>query len=418
MNNVIIEEITRIEGHLNFTIELGEHIRAKAEAMEGIRLLEDILVGKYYWDIPDITSRMCGVCQAIHRLTSIQALEDAFNIELPYELGIARELVAIAGHIQSHILHLHFFVLPDLHYKRSIIDLIPSHKELVMKAIRVKKVMDEIVKLYGGRVVHPITPVVGGFAELPSKDISSQYLNKLKKVYRDAVEITEAILNVSWPDFKRETAYLSLKGKGIPLLNGTLHANGLSFIAKDYEKYIKAVIEEYSTARHYLLNNREYFVGALARLNNNYNELSENAAELMEKYGYKFPSANTFHNNVAQALEIIHYIDRAIEILKELSSTDVKKTMVKYNVTEGYGVSATEAPRGLLIHAYKVDNNGRIVMARIITPTAQNYKNMERDVEAYVELMVNNNGIVKRDIEMLIRAYDPCVSCSARFITI
>lgn len=415
-SKIIIDEITRIEGHLNVTIEIKDNlVRARAESMEGIRLLEDILLGKYYWDVPDITSRMCGVCQAIHRITSIQAIEKALNIELSDEIKLIRELIAIAGHIQSHIIHLHLFVLPDIYYKRSIIDLIPSHRELIMKAIKIKGVMDEIVKLYGGRTVHPITPVIGGFTAIPKNQYAKYYLEKLNELKENVINIIEPILNISWPDFNRKTTYLSLKGKKIPLLDGIIFDGDIEFLPEEFDKYIEPEIENYSTARHYLFRGVEYFVGALSRINNNSNELSDNAKELMEKYGYKFPSYNTFHNNVAQALEIIHYYDRALDIFKELSKIRIKKALVDYEINEGYGVSATEAPRGLLIHAYRIDDDGKIIMARIITPTAQNYKNMERDIEKFVSYMLDR-GIIKREVETLIRAYDPCVSCSARFI--
>ncbi len=114
MEILSLEHITRIEGHLNFTVTIENGIvRARAEALEGTRLLERVFIGREYWEIPDIASRMCGVCQAIHRLTAVQAIENAFDILLPEELERLRRLVAVGGHLQSHIVHLFIFVLPD-----------------------------------------------------------------------------------------------------------------------------------------------------------------------------------------------------------------------------------------------------------------------------------------------------------------
>ncbi len=418
---ILIEGVPKIEGHLNFSIiiEGRRVVETRAEALEGVRLLERLLIGKRYTEVPDIASRMCGVCQAIHKVTAVQAVEKALGIELPEELEILRRLVVIGGHLQSHILHLYMFVLPNFMGRPSIVAMLDEHEDLIRDVLRLKKLANAITEITGGRAVHPVTPIVGGFSKVPPRHKLELALALAKKFRRMVERPVEVILSLEMPKFERKTTYVSLSGDGeFPLLRGDIKTSeGVVFRPEEYEDYIMYVTEEYSMARHYLLRNgSEYMVGALARVNNNYGLLSDSAKEMARKYGLRFPSCSPFDNNKAQALELVHFADEAVDLLEELLSTTITRERVDYIVTRGEGVSATEAPRGLLIHHYKLDRRGRIEKANIITPTAQNYKCMEADMKAYVSTLLEKEGYdLKHEAEKLIRAYDPCVSCSARF---
>mgnify|MGYP003875726771 CR=1 FL=1 len=418
---VVLEKVARIEGLLNLAVVIreGRVAEARAEALEGTRLLERILLGRDYEEVPDLASRMCGVCQAIHRVTSVQALERALGVELPEQLELLRELVAIGGHLQSHILHLYFFVLPDFMGRSSVFELLPSHEPLIRRVLRLKRIANAITEIVGGRAVHPVTPVVGGFTSLPSR-LKLERALALAKAFRDLVEEpVRLILSLEAPEFERRTAYVSLRGDGeIPLLKGPVAVSGRGeFQPHEYERHIRYVTESYSMARHYTLSDgSEYMVGALARLNNNYHNLSDGAREMAASFSVKFPSYSPFDNNRAQALELVHFAERAIEILDALLESPPGRARIGFEVHEGEGVAVTEAPRGLLIHHYRLDARGRVTLANIVTPTAQNYKNLEADAREFVTVLLKQ-GVedLERKTEMLIRAYDPCVSCSARF---
>ncbi len=422
MRTFSLEHIARIEGHLNFTVIVKDKgvIEAKAEALEGTRLLERLLIGKSYLEVPDIVSRMCGVCQAIHRLTSVQALESAFGITLPEELEKLRKIVAIGGHLQSHILHLFMFVLPDFMGYRNVLEMLPEHGSLVSKAFRLKKIANDITEAVGGRAIHPVTPVVGGFSKLPSRRALEVSLNRAREFKKLAEELLPSILSLEMPEFERKTRYVSLyHGGEFPLLRGSVKVSeGWSFKPLEYEEHIEYITERYSTARHYVLKEgkAEYMVGALARVNINYDFLSDTAKAAAETYGLKYPNYSPFENNKAQALEILHFADEMVDLIEDVLFRPAKSEKVDFKVKAGEGISITEAPRGLLIHHYKVDGRGRLEEANIITPTAQNYKNMEADLAAYTAKLIPN-GVEDLEFELkkLIRAYDPCVSCSARF---
>lgn len=422
MKTLTVEHITRIEGHLNFTVIVDKeaNVKARAEALEGVRLLERLLIGKSYREVPDIVSRMCGVCQAIHRITSIQALEDAFGITLPEELEKLRKIIAIGGHLQSHVLHLFIFVLPDFTGHKNILGMLPKHGELISRAFRLKKLANDITEAIGGRAIHPITPVVGGFSKIPSRRTLEIALDKAREFRKIAEEVIPVVLSLEMPDFKRKTHYVSLyNGKEFPLLRGSVKiSQGNIFKPSEYEDYIEYITEEYSTARHYVLKKEglEYMVGALSRININYDFLTDTAKSMAKTYGLKYPAYSPFENNKAQALEIIHFAEEVVDLIEDLLHRPAKTEKVEFSVKEGEGVSVTEAPRGLLIHHYKVNEQGRIEKANIITPTAQNYKNIEADLVAYTtKLLLSNVENIEFELKKLVRAYDPCISCSARF---
>lgn len=417
---LVIHEISRIEGHLDVEIVIsgGGVVRAFAKALEGSRIIENVLVGKNYWEAIEIASRMCGVCHVIHKLTATQAIENAFGIIIPEDAAMLREVLCIAGHIQSHLTHLYYFSLPDFYGKDSIFELMRDNRELVLRLIKLRQLTVDVTKRIGGSQVHPITPIVGGLSRNIKKSDVISIINKFNEMKKYVVDIAKAILELEIPQFSRKTNYIALRGsKSIPLLRGKVGV----FDEGDYDfnafmKSIEKIPEKYSNAPHYLYKSRNYMVGALSRLNINYPNLISEARDLCKLYNTRFPSYNPFMNNTAQAIEIVHYVYKGLEILEKLLGKKYYVSKTNYKVREGIGISVSEAPRGLLIHQYSVNKNGKITNANIITPTAQNLKNLESDCVEYYKLISNEpQGVLRKKIEMLIRSYDPCISCAARF---
>lgn len=422
MNHELVEVkgVTRVEGAVDVVVKLvNEHFEVKVKAREGIRLLERLLLGKNYKEIPFIVSRMCGVCPIIHNITSVQALENALSVRIDEGIKGIREAMVLGGHLQSHLIHLYVFTLPDIVGRRNIVEIIGEKENLIKTVFRLKKIANTITDYLGGRAVHPITPTVGGLTKLPSKG-NIETLTRQAQLFKETLtEILEIILAAKLPEFENKSQYLSLKSnEHYPILDGRLSISNEKFFEQyEYENFITYINEEYSTARHYLLNNKPYMVGALSRVNNNYNLLSEEAKKISERYSLKFPTHSPFMNIKAQAIEMIHLVERLVNVLEELSSSTFKEENLIYNVKTGEGISITEAPRGILVHHYRVDENGNIVEANIITPTAQNYKSIENDLQKYLSTIVEKDlNMIQRKVEELVRAYDPCVSCSARFL--
>jgi len=416
-----VEEIMRIEGHLDLEIVVDDHkVRVKAAAKEGIRILERILVGREYWEIPEIASRMCGVCSAIHKVTAVMAIENALGIEPSEDIRFLRELIVIGGHIQSHLLHLFYFVIPDYIGTKSIINNIRRNNlAMIRDVMRVKGWANSLVERFGGRAVHPVSPIVGGLSRLPSQVDLIRALEKTIEIKKIAIELVRKILEFDYPDFPAEKNFVSLKReREVPLLVGSVDICGEEIDPIAYPNYIRYIKEEYSTAPHFLLKNNEPFMaGALARLNNNYRALEGMAKDLCSEYNIRFPNHSVFANNQAQALEVLYFIEKAEETLEKLMERNIEHSS-RTTGRKHVGIAITEAPRGLLVHEYHVNDNRKVVSANIITPTAQNLKSLERRAEEFVRILLDEGASLEelqKNIEKLVRSYDPCISCAARF---
>ncbi len=417
-----VPELYRVEGHIELLIEMenGEVKDVKAKCLEGNRILEKVLIGKNFQEVPEIASRICGVCSVIHKLTAIQAIEDAFEIELTEEIEKLRKLTAYAGHLYSHIFHVFAMVLPDYAGKR--VNSVFSRKfgrKTLAEIIEAIKAIRSATDILCGRAVHPITPIVGGFSKLPSRKDLIKVSELIKKILETSNLLSHLLRNVDL-EFTRKAEYLALRGSNeIPILRGKIcHLNGKTFHSKLFTKYIREVEVDYTNARHFTLHNgRTYMVGALSRLNINHEILCDEARELLDEHGIQFPCFSPFGNVVAQVLEILHFTVQSLLLIDEILEKYPFKPCVEVKPKSSEGISVTEAPRGLLLHTYRLDSNGRVISANVITPTAQNLENLEEDVKAYIQYLNTKGDTVdlKSRVEMLVRAYDPCMSCSARF---
>ncbi|MEE9525520.1 MAG: Ni/Fe hydrogenase subunit alpha [Candidatus Woesearchaeota archaeon] len=413
-----LDHITKIEGHakLNIKIDKGEVKKARLEIVEGARFFEAIIQGRNWDEISPLTSRICGICSPIHAITSLKATENAFGIRVTNQTELLRELLILGGIIQSHVMHLFFLALPDYLGYSGAIEMAKKYKDEISLALKLKNLGNGIVKLFGGREIHPITAVVGGFSEVPEEKEVELMLDKLRKSKKDAKAVVNLFQNLKYPDFSRETKYFALEHKGhYPVLHGNISCVGKQCVPTElYDIHFQEYMQQGSTAKFVVVAGKSYMVGSLARLNNNHKNLSKDAKKLLK---IEIPNYSPFMNNVAQAIELVHSIDRSIEILEKLELIDEKP--VKVVPRAGRGVAVTEAPRGLLFHDYIFNKSGCLQKANIITPTAQNLRNIEEDLKQFLpsRLKMGKDKLII-DIEKLIRSYDPCISCSAHFLEI
>ena len=413
-----LDHITKIEGHakLNIKIDKGKIKKASLEIVEGARFFEAIIQGRHWNEMSPLTSRICGICSSIHAVTSLKAVENAFGVRVSRQTDMLRELLVLAALIQSHVMHLFFLALPDYLGYSGAIEMAKKHKNEINLALRLKNLGNELVTLFGGREVHPITAVVGGFAKIPEKEKMDLILKKLESAKKDAVDVLNLFQGLKYPEFERETKYFALEHKGeYPFLHGNISCTGQQCIPTGlYDMHFEEYMTPGSSAKFVVVAGKSYMVGALARLNNNSKFLSKNARKLLK---IKIPNHSPFMNNVAQAIEIVHAIDKSIEIISGLKLR--KEKPVEVIPKEGRGVAVTEAPRGILFHDYTFSKTGCLTKANIITPTAQNLRNIEEDLKQFLpgRLNIGKKALVL-DIEKLIRSYDPCISCSAHFLEV
>jgi sulfhydrogenase subunit alpha len=416
-----IHHIARVEGHGNLLVEIrkGEEPRVEMQITEGTRLFESFLRGHKYDEVSHIMSRICGICSHSHAVAALRGVEAAMSIE-PTPTTIAlRKLMLIGDMLESHALHINFLVLPDYVGKHNVVEMIPKFQNDVLRALRLKKMGNDLMELAGGRHTHALCAVVGGFTHVPSHSQLVNIRNQLHNAIADAEAQIELLASFSEPKLIRRTQYLAVTNpKEYPIHDGDLATeNGEKVPDYDYLNLIKERNVPYAHAKFSEINGKPYLVGSLGRLNVSSNQLQDRARQMVKKVGLKLPSYDVFHMNIGQAIEYLHYVEQAIEIVDWLLEQKLRPEVVKYKVRAGTNAAAVEAPRGVLIHRYSFDSAGLVTDADVITPTAMNYANIEADVHSLIpqlkELPTEKAELL---LNMLVRAYDPCISCSVHFL--
>ena len=417
--SIDIRHLTRVEGHGNIKVSIrdGRVEEATWEVVETPRFFEAMLVGKKWENAPWICGRICGICSIGHTLASIRAVENAFGIVPTEQTRRFRLLLKHMETLQSHILHLYFLAAPDFLNTGSVFPLIDSHPDVVKRATRIKQLANDLCDCVGGRRMHPTRTVVGGFTMLPGKVELSAFKTQLADAADELARTAALFRPFSIPDFRRETEFVSLKGDGsYPFIGGDLvSTDGVVKKEHEYRAMTNEYMPERSTSKWSRLSRKSFAVGALARLNNNFAFLHPAAKELSESFGLTPVNHNPYMNNIAQLVECVHVVRESIDLIEDLLAMDWQEPRQKVVPKEGTGVGAVEVPRGILYHCYEFDGDGRIVRSDCVIPTSQNHANIQHDLTALAEQYAKE-GKKDRDIEllaqMLVRSYDPCISCS------
>lgn len=423
MGKITLNHITKIEGHARLDLEVDEGKLKKCQlgSIEGSRYFEGLLVGRMYNEAQEISTRICGICSSAHNIAAIMAIENAIGVQPSKQTVILRNLQTIGERIRSHATHLYFLALPDYLGFESALEMAPKLKKEVQRALRLMKLGNDIVTLVSGRVIHPIAPTIGGFLHIPKQTDLESIRKRLEESEEDIMETAKLVAGLKIPEFVRPTKYMCIvKEDQFGMSQGDIKISNQVVRQDQLHKFTEEYHEKFSTANFVVTQGHSYSVGALARVNNNQEKLSPAAREFIQKNKFKFPSDNPFLNNLCQAIELIHYREECISLLKDFKVNPDDK-IVHYEVKAGHGIAANEAPRGTLWHEYKVDEQGVITYANIITPTAQSLRNINEDIAAYVQQMLDKNtgkDEMVLEIEKLIRSYDPCFSCSSHFLKV
>lgn len=419
-----LEHITRVEGHGNIVINIkkGQIEELRLDIVESPRFFEAMILGRAYDEVAHITSRICGICAVSHTTSSLKAIEDALGIVPSRQTIRLRKIMFNAEYIQSHILHLYFLAAPDFFGAGSVFEMLPDHKEIVSRGMRLKRTANELCALIGGRHVHPCSMVLGGFTSLPEdKDILS-FKDRLIQARPDVEATVELFRGLKTPEFERQTEYLSITHPDeYALYDGpiTSSVNGNATQPRKYLERVKEYIVSHSTAKHARSSTEPYRVGALARFNNNYRHLHPRAREAADYLGIKPPCHNPYKNNQAQVVETVHCLENSIKLMDELLEEGINEEKLEISPREGKGVGITEAPRGTLFHEHHLDEKGTVTSGNYIIPTAQNLANIERDLLKLVpEILDRPREEITLSVEMLVRSYDPCISCASHLMDV
>src|SRR4030042_3247299 len=415
--SIDVHHLTRVEGHGNIHIVVkdGKLMDARWEVIETPRFFEAMLRGMSHEMAHILTARICGICSIGHALASLRATECALKIKIPETAQKIRLLAKHGETLQSHFLHLFFLVAPDFFKVASVIPLIESHRAVVEVALRLKKTANDMCDVVAGRTTHPVSFCVGGMSKIPDKKM----LAKIKKDLLDRIPDVEQAVGLfstlKMPELIRETEFVSLKGEtNYPWIGGKLiSSDGVEKAESDYLDMTNEYVVDFSTSKFTKLSSKSFAVGALARFNNNYAYLNKPAKALAEQLNFKPVNHNPFICNVAQLVESVHALYESIDMINELLDSDIGEIRVPYDVKEGEGIGAVEVPRGILYHHYQINDKGKIEKANCIIPTTQNNANIHYDIAELVKQEVKKgeaDAHVTLMSEMLVRAYDPCIS--------
>jgi coenzyme F420-reducing hydrogenase alpha subunit len=412
-----IDHIAKIEGHAGFVghIIKGNVKKAQIEVQEGARLIESLLIGRNYEDVPVVTSRICGLCPVVHMITSIKALEDALGIKPTEETVLLREIMLAGQIIESHVLHIFFLSATDFFKHGDGLDLAKEKPELVKKILRVRDFGNNTIKAIGGRTIHPLTPKVGGWHKNPTK----KDLEKIKKETKNALLYSKAlvdfILSLKMPNFERKTEYIAYcpKEKYIGYYGLVKSSEGWNSSEKEFRKGVKEYQKEGMVVKLASHKGKSYATDALARIQLNSNNLNPKAKKMLKDSALKIPNYNPFYNILAQSIEVAHLIEEIQKMIEKLEKMDLKNLNTEFRIKQGEGVGILEAPRGLLYHYYKVNSRGIVIKSDIVTPTAQLLVNLNDDLKEYLPKVAKyKKKRREHEILKLVHSYDPCISCS------
>ncbi len=413
-----VHHVTRVEGHGNIVVELsdGKLKECRFEVVETPRFFEAMLRGRPYSEASHITSRICGICATGHATTSLRATENALGVQPSQQTVLLRKLSFHGEILDSHILHVYMLVAPDFLGVGSVIPLVNSHPEVVLRALRMKKLAGDICAVVTGRHTHPIAMTVGGFTHFPKAKELEELRQKLVNAWEDVDATVALFASLPWPQFERETEYISLtRPDEYAFIDGEIiSSDGARFPIEAYQQVTNEYLVPHSSAKFTRHLRDSYMVGALARFNNNYEQLHPRAKEAAAALGMKPKVTNPYLNSAAQVVEIVHCFEDAIQIIDQLLALGVRpEELVPPTRAGGEGVGACEVPRGVLFHHYWIGEDGKLTGANCIIPTNQNIANLQEDMRALVPQIAHKpKEALQLDLEMLVRAYDPCISCS------
>jgi sulfhydrogenase subunit alpha len=424
LHPINVDHIARIEGKAGIEVVFdGKKVDVvKVNIIEGPRFFEAIVKGKPVEEAVAVFPRVCSFCAAAHKITPVQAAENAIGISPTVQTQQLRELLYIGDYIQSHALHLYFLALPDFLGFPDAFSMGKKHREVLGAGIALKDIGAEIQTVIGSRSIHQENVLIGGFGKIPKKkDLESIY-TKLKSLHIIAEETVEQFVSFSpWSELDTERIHLALEpydNSYSMFGNQVFSTDGSRFKGKAYKARINESVVPYSFAKHSSYKENPFMTGAISRYTLFGNGIDGRAKELAEVHRDFMNPNNPLCNNFAQAIEIVYYIRRAESILENLlDAFKPDESRIKPEFTKtSTGVSITEAPRGLLVYSLKVNKNGKIKSADIITPTAMFLPIMELDLqrmaESLIEKGITDSDQIAQKLETVVRAYDPCVSCS------
>jgi coenzyme F420-reducing hydrogenase alpha subunit len=427
---ITVENVTRIEGHGDIVVNVKNGTLEKCElrVTESPRFFEAMLRGRPFTDAVHMTCRICGICSAGHTCASIRAMENALGLQVSDQTTMLRRLMLHAEFLQSHYLHVLFLAAPDFLGVGSVIPLATTHPDVVKMALRLKRMSNDMCHIIGGRHIMPISLRAGGFTRIPPADELAQCRERLAASVKDIEVCADLAVKIfNNPALDREMEFIAVHDPGTyPFLKGKVKSSyGPEVDEMNWTDLVHESVELHSTSKHVTTDSGPYMAGALARYNINHEWLRPESKAAAAALGLKPGCSNSFYNNQAQVVEIVECTLDAIDLIDTLLERGldyddvVGAGMNSVEWKPGRGAAAVEVPRGILFHEYAVGEDGLITDANLCIPTGQNYASIEADMRTLVPTILDQpKEKIALTLEMLVRAYDPCISCSVHLLNV
>jgi sulfhydrogenase subunit alpha len=415
-----VDYLARVEGEGAFKVVVrdGAVQSAELKIFEPPRFFEALLRGRGYYEAPDITSRICGICPIAYQMTAVHAMENALGIVVDGPLRQLRRLIYCGEWIESHALHIYMLHAPDFLGYAGAIEMARDHGDVVRRGLLLKKAGNEIVSLLGGREIHPINIRVGGFYRTPTRRELAPLVERLAWARDAALTTVRWTASFDFPDRERGYEFVALRHPHeYPFNEGRIVSNrGIDILPAAYDDHFEEMQVERSTALHSTIRARgTYLCGPVARYSLNFDRLSPLTQEAAREAGLGATCTNPYRSIIVRAVEVLYACDEALRIIAEYEQPERPAIPIEPHAATGY--AATEAPRGLLYHRYRLNEDGSVADARIVPPTSQNLATIEEDLKGFVAGFLDLPDDQLRDrCEQTVRNYDPCISCSTHFL--
>ncbi|WP_374022545.1 Ni/Fe hydrogenase subunit alpha [Mycobacterium sp. HNNTM2301] len=411
--------LTRVEGEgaLHVTLRDGALHSVQLNIYEPPRFFEAFLRGRAHTEPPDLTARVCGICPVAYQVSACNAIEDACGVRVDEELVALRRLLYCGEWINSHALHIYLLHAPDFLGYPDIVGMARDHREVVERGLALKKAGNRLMEFVGGRAIHPVNVRLGGFYSVPTRSDFAPIEEQLRRALDDAVATVLWVSGFEFPDLEVDHEFLALTAPdAYPIENGVIaRSAGPVFPVADFTAHVAESQLPHSTALHATLDGGRYLTGPLARYSLNASALSPIAAQAAAEAGLSDECRNPFRSIVVRAVEVVYAIEESLRIIAEYRRPSRPFVDVPARAGVGHGVS--EAPRGLLYHRYRIDEDGLVSAATMIPPTSQNQGAIEADLAHLVSGHLSLDDAALTELcERLIRSHDPCISCSAHFL--
>ncbi len=415
--------ITRVEGEgsLRLRVRDGAVVEARLSIFEAPRYFEQLVVGRTPDEVIDIVSRICGICPIAYQMSAVHAFEHLFGVEIDPQVRALRRLLYCGEWIQSHALHIYLLHAPDFLGYPSAIAMAADHREIVERGLAIKKAGNELIKVLGGRSIHPISVRVGGFSKVPKPAALEEVRRSLDAAVEASLETVRMVAAFDAPEYRREAHLVALAHPTeYPYNDGRIvSSDGLDLAVDRWDDAFEEVhVEGTNALQARTHEGGVYLLGPAARIALTAGTLHPLAAEALARTGMADAiRTNIYWSILARAVELLHACAEARDLIDGYRRPDVPK--VPWSARPGRAAWATEAPRGLLFHRYGVDERGFVADAQIVPPTSQNQAAIEADLTAFAPSVLDlPREVATVRLEQLIRSYDPCISCATHFLDV